>query len=148
MAYLQAGCRHSPGTMAKERDQIWHRSKGYRFENDVPYTKRTTAGAAKVVPRPEHRMNLIRRVHQDVGHYGVKKPYSLLKATYWWAGMYGQIKFEVAVCRACDRAKATFEVKDPELKPLPMMGMFYKWGVDLFEDARAFRQRTAINMSW
>jgi hypothetical protein len=26
---------------------------------------------------------------------------------------------------------ATFEVKDPALKPLPIMGMFYCWGVDL-----------------
>ncbi|GAQ93509.1 hypothetical protein KFL_015960010, partial [Klebsormidium nitens] len=105
-------------------------SKGYRFENDVLY-KRTAAGTDKVVPRPEHRVNLIRRVHQDVGHYGVKKTYSLLEPTYWWTGMYGQVKYEVAACTACDRAKATFEVKDPELKPLPIMGMFYRWGVDL-----------------
>jgi hypothetical protein len=30
-----------------------------------------------------------------------------------------------------DQAKASFEVKDPQLKPLPIMGMFYRWGVDL-----------------
>jgi hypothetical protein len=31
----------------------------------------------------------------------------------------------------CDRAKVTLEVKDPKLKPLPIMGMFDQWGVDL-----------------
>jgi hypothetical protein len=71
-------------------------------------------------------------VHQDVGHYGIKKTYLLLEPTYWWARMYGEVQYEVAACIACDRAKATFEVKDPKrLKPLPIMGMFYRWGVDL-----------------
>jgi hypothetical protein len=59
MAYLQAGRRHSPGITAKERDRIGHRSKGYRFENDVLY-KRTAAGTNKVVLRPEHRSDLLR----------------------------------------------------------------------------------------
>jgi hypothetical protein len=131
MVYLQAGRRNSPGTTAKERDRIWHRTKGYWFENDVLY-KRTAAGTDKVVPRPEHRVNLICCVHQDVGHYGVKKTYSrVLEPTYWWAEMYGQVQHEVAACTACDRAKATFEVKDPKLKLVPIMGMFYRWGVDL-----------------
>jgi hypothetical protein len=119
MAYLQAGRRHSPGITAKEKDRIWHRSKGYRFENDVLY-KPTAAGTDKVVPRPEHRVNLICRVHQDVRHYGNKKTYSLLEPTYWWARMYGQVQYEVAACTACNRAKATLKVKDPKLKPLPI----------------------------
>ncbi|GAQ92481.1 hypothetical protein with ribonuclease H-like domain and integrase-like domain [Klebsormidium nitens] len=45
--------------------------------------------------------------------------------------MYGQVQHEVAACTVCDRVKATFDVKDPELKPLPIMGMFYRWGVDV-----------------
>ncbi|GAQ93098.1 hypothetical protein KFL_012970015 [Klebsormidium nitens] len=51
--------------------------------------------------------------------------------TYWWVGMYGQVEHEVAACTVCNRFKATFDVKDPEPKPLPIMGMFYRWGVDL-----------------
>ncbi|GAQ92744.1 Integrase core domain and FYVE/PHD zinc finger containing protein [Klebsormidium nitens] len=77
------------------------------------------------------RASLIRRVHQDVGHYGVLKTYLLLSPTYWWVGMYGQVQHEVAGYTVCDRVKATFDVKDPELKPLPIMGMFYRWGADL-----------------
>jgi hypothetical protein len=85
----------------------------------------------KALKRPEHRANLIRRVHQDVGHYGVKKMYSLLKPTYWWVDMFGQVQHEVAACTVCDQAKVSFEVKDPQLsKPLPIMGMYYRWRVD------------------
>jgi hypothetical protein len=46
--------------------------------------------------------------------------------------MSGQVrKFEVRACAACDRVKASFEVRDTVLKPLPIMGLFYGWGVDL-----------------
>jgi DNA polymerase III alpha subunit len=45
--------------------------------------------------------------------------------------MFGQVQLEVAACTACNQAKASFEVKDPQLKPLSIMDMFYRWGVDL-----------------
>jgi hypothetical protein len=45
--------------------------------------------------------------------------------------MYEQVRFEVRACAACDRVKASFEVRDTQLKPLPIMGLFYMWGVDL-----------------
>jgi hypothetical protein len=45
--------------------------------------------------------------------------------------MFVQVRKEVSSCTVCDRVKANFEVKDPTLKPLPNMGMFYRWGVDL-----------------
>jgi hypothetical protein len=42
-----------------------------------------------------------------------------------------QVKEEVAACIVCDRVKTSFEVRDPELKPLSVMGLFYRWGCDL-----------------
>jgi transposase InsO family protein len=46
--------------------------------------------------------------------------------------MFAQVrKAQVSSCTVCDRVKANFEVKDPSLKPPPIMGMFYRWGVDL-----------------
>jgi hypothetical protein len=60
MEYLETGRRHRPNATPKKRDRIWHRAKGYRFENEVLY-KRTSEGTEKVVPRPEHRANLIWR---------------------------------------------------------------------------------------
>jgi hypothetical protein len=69
--------------------------------------------------------------HLDTGHFEIKKTYSLLEPVYTWAGMYKQVRFEVRACAACDRVKASFEVRDMVLKPLPIMGLFYRWGVDL-----------------
>jgi hypothetical protein len=41
------------------------------------------------------------------------------------------VRFEVRSCAACDHVKASFEVRDTVLKPLPIMRLFYRWGVDL-----------------
>jgi hypothetical protein len=89
------------------------------------------AGVDKIVPEPHLRANLIRATHLDTGHFGIKKTYSLLEPVYIWAGMYEQARFEVRDCAACDRVKASFKVRDTVLKPLSIMGLFFRWGVDL-----------------
>ncbi|GAQ91782.1 DNA/RNA polymerase superfamily protein [Klebsormidium nitens] len=89
-----------------------------------------SSGLDKVVPPPEQRANLVKAIHVDVGHYGVSKTYSLLSPTYFWVNMSADVRAEVAKCTVCDRVKASFEVKDPTLKPLPIMGMFYRWPID------------------
>jgi hypothetical protein len=89
------------------------------------------AGVDKIVPEPHLLANLIRATHLDTGRFGIKKTYSLLKPVYTWADMYEQVMFEVRACAACNRVKASFEVRDTVLKPLPIMGLFYRWDVDL-----------------
>jgi hypothetical protein len=121
------------GASAQERDRVQHRAKGYYFMNKL-LRKRTsplTGKFDKVVPPPQERTNLIRAIHIEAGHFGVHKTHSLLEPTYFWSGMFAQVRKEVSSCTVCDRVKANFEVKDPALKPLPIMGMFYRWGVDL-----------------
>jgi hypothetical protein len=130
MTYLRNGTYPDGASTKVIKDRIWHRAQGYHYDKGV-LKKSTASGTIRIVPKPEQRANLIHRVHQDVGHFGVKKTYSLLEPTYWWVGMFRQVQQEVAACVVCDRIKATFEVKDPTLKPLPIMGMFYRWGVDL-----------------
>jgi hypothetical protein len=44
--------------------------------------------------------------------------------------MFAQVRKEVSSCTVCDCVKASFKVKDPALKPLSIMEMFYRWGVD------------------
>jgi hypothetical protein len=46
----------------------------------------------------------------------------MLEPTYFWSGMFAQVRKEVSSCTVCDRVKANFEVKNPALEPLPIMG--------------------------
>jgi hypothetical protein len=142
IAYLRTGS-HAPGQTASIKDRIQHRAKHYYFENNL-LRKRMPAGVDKIVPEPHLRANLIRATHLDTGHFEIKKTYSLSEPVYIWAGMYEQVTFEVRACAACDRVRATFEVQDTVLKPLPIMGLFYRWVVDLckmphtFEDGNKY----------
>jgi hypothetical protein len=73
------------GASAKERDRVQHRGKVYYFMNNL-LRKRTspTAGRInKVVPPPKDRVNLIRAIYIEVGHFGVHKTFSLLEPTYF-----------------------------------------------------------------
>jgi hypothetical protein len=89
------------------------------------------AGVDKIVPEPHLRADLIQATHLDIGHYGIRRTYSLLEPVYVCAGMYEQVSFKVHACAACDCVMASFEVRDTVLKPLSIMGLFYRWGVDL-----------------
>jgi PHD-finger len=37
----------------------------------------------------------------------------------------------VSTCKVCDTARANFSASQPTLQPLPIRGLFYRWGVDL-----------------
>jgi serine protease inhibitor len=94
------------GASAQERDRVQHRAKGYYFMNKL-LRKRTSplrGKIDKVVPPPQERTNLIRAIHIEVGHFGVHKTRSLLEPTYFWSGMFAQVRKEVSTsCTVCER---------------------------------------------
>jgi hypothetical protein len=119
-----------PGTLQYLRDKTFE--EGASAQEEIVFNtglkvigfmnnllrKRTSPHAGKidkVVPPPKERVNLIRAIHIEVGHFGVHKTHSLLEPTYFWSGMFAQVRKEVSSCTVCDRVKANFEVKDPVL---------------------------------
>ena len=59
---------------SQERDRIQHRAKGYYFMNKLLRKRSSSSLTGKidrVVPSPKERVNLIRAIHIDVGHFGV-----------------------------------------------------------------------------
>ena len=128
--YLQNNRVYPEHTSPKERDRIRRRALSYQFEGGT-LLKQTIDGTIRRVPSPEARVALVTDVHRQLGHFGVKRTYSLLEPTFWWAGMHEQVARVVASCQVCDRVKASFNVKDSVLKPLPIMGLGYRWSCDL-----------------
>jgi hypothetical protein len=58
-----------------------------------------------------HHMNdlvLFRKVHLELGHFGVKRTYNLLAPHYHWRGMYAQVRNVITRCEQCDRVKTSF----------------------------------------
>ena len=121
---------HAEDTTLAERKRIQKRSKVYAFAAGKLYRKMAD-GSTRIVPRPSEREQLIAAMHNASGHFGERRTVSLLMHTHWWHNMYKDVAQAVRQCKVCDRVRSTFDTPQPELRPLPIEGMFYRWGVDL-----------------
>jgi hypothetical protein len=115
---------------AAERKRILRRARLYVWEGEQLY-RRMSDGSVRQVPAPVARHQLVLDTHTSTGHWGEKRTLSLLMTSYWWRGMLDAVRRVVRSCEACDKARAAFNARLPELQPLPIMGLFYRWAVDL-----------------
>ena len=44
--------------------------------------------------------------------------------------MHAHVQQFVAKCMVCDRVRASFNTPSPQLHPLPIMGLGYRWSLD------------------
>ena len=114
---------------AKERDRVLQRARRYRLEGTHILCV-WDDGRVRVVPHPEQRDRIVRHAHEELGHFGVKRTYRLLLGQYWWRGMHKQVRQLVSHCMVCDRVRASFNAPTPQLHPLPIMGLGYRWSLD------------------
>ena len=78
------------------------------------------------------RAAAVKAAHEKCGHFGRKRTTHLLLLSYWWSGIYQDVKDCITNCQSCSQVKAAgFNSLRPELNSLPIMGMFYRWHVDL-----------------
>jgi hypothetical protein len=75
-------------------------------------------------------VKLIKHAYEDLGRFEVRRTYSLLQIHYWWQGIQQQVQTTVAQCVVGDRVQASFNVPMPQLQPLPIMGLGYRWSLD------------------
>ena len=118
-----------PGATSHERDRIAHRMVRFHWEGGMIF-RRWCNGTRKVVSRPNQRLQLVRQVHEELGHFGVRRTHSMLQNQYWWVGMHQQVAAYVGKCKVCDRVRSSFNNLSPQLKPLPIMGLDYRWSLD------------------
>lgn len=114
----------------QERRRIVKRAKHYSMVSGE-IKRLMFDGTRRIVPPPARRQELMQQVHEQCGHFGRRRTTHLLAGSYWWQGMVADVAAVVKACTACDRVKATFNIKQPQLHPLPIEGMMYRWGVDL-----------------
>ena len=126
---LQTG-RHLPGTPAPERKRAAKRARSYVWSDDHLF-RRFWDGSRRQVPPPVSRQPLITTFHERTGHFGSRRTAHLLRNHCWWAGLDLDVRTQVRGCQLCGRVNASFTAGTDTLNPLPLEGMFYRWGVDL-----------------
>ena len=129
LSLLQTG--HLPqGLSEVEVRRVRQRAQRYRWQGQQLYVLGLD-GRARIVPRPAERGELILKMHEQSGHWGVKRTVALLLHSYWWRGINSDVAETVRHCAACSRVRATFNSRPGVLNPLPIGGLFYRWGLDL-----------------
>jgi len=83
------------------------------------------------VPPPAARRPLCQLIHEFWNHQGRTRTFFRLQPRFWWHGIFQTVASVVADCQACDMSRARATAADNILQPLPIMGLFYRFNVDL-----------------
>ena len=79
-------------------------------------------------------------MREDLRHFGVRRTYSMLRGQYCWMGMQQKVATYVRRCEVCDRVRSSFNTLSPQLQPLPIMGLGYRWSLDFAGPLRATKR--------
>ena len=123
--------QYKPEWPPATRDRVKKRATNYSFELDGRLKRHLPDGSTREVPQLEARSQLILDFHHRTGHFGVRRTGALISNHYWWWGMWGDVAAELSKCGLCSRVRSSFNSEKPELQPLPISGLMYRWGVDL-----------------
>jgi len=118
------------GASKQQRDKAAKRRARY-FWRDSRLYRIMPDGQHRLVPPPDQRPAILQQFHRNAGHFGTRRTCALVANYYWWHGMLADARSMVERCQVCDRVRASFNARHPTLHPLPVMGLFYRWGVDL-----------------
>lgn len=94
--------------------------------------RRMSDGTPREVPEPSRRNQVAQSTHERSGHFGRRRTLCLVMSTYYWSGMRATVDQVVGACRACSLVQAAqYKGTAPTLQPLPIMGLMYRWQIDL-----------------
>ena len=51
-----------------------------------------------LVPPVAERIELVQKIHRDIGHFGIHRMLDRLKRNYWWKGMEDTVKAVLVAC--------------------------------------------------
>ncbi|PLW25664.1 hypothetical protein PCASD_25334 [Puccinia coronata f. sp. avenae] len=84
--------------------------------------------------------NLLRLVHNDMGHQGRDSTLQLLRGREWWPKQYEDVNSYVHTCAACQVHKRPHKHQETGLqKPLPVVGPFERWSLDLIQMPKSYK---------
>ena len=134
MEYLNLGdfsAATAQQTGKAELRRAVRRSRSYIMRDGKLFRCFSPQERREVLP-PDQRAAAVKAAHERCGHFGRKRTTHLLLLSYWWPGIYQDVRRCIDSCQSCSQVKASgFNSQQPELSPLPIQGMFYRWHVDL-----------------
>ena len=113
----------------KERRRIRQKARQYKIHDGKLY--KISKGRTRNVPLIKDREDVIRRVHDFLGHTGINRSVQILSERYWWWGLTQHVREFIKNCPACVADRIKFDVHTP-LHPIPVEARpWMQVGVDL-----------------
>lgn len=91
--------------------------KNFKLKNDRVY-RIVDNGLRWVVPKAI-RWQILKRNHDDIGHFGFEKTLSRIKDSYWFPKLRKFVKKYVSACLECAHHKHSGGPRQGELHPIP-----------------------------
>jgi len=84
------------------------------------------------VPKPEERVSLVRRMHEDLGHFGEQRTLAEVRRRYFWHNRTKDVKAVVRGCQQCQLVRSSGSIRsgDEQLKNIPICDLFHRVALD------------------
>ncbi len=79
----------------EESKRIRKRANNYCWKEQKLFFK------ALLVPKPEERVSLVRRMHEDLGHFGEQWTLAEIRRRYFWHNQTTDVKVVIRGCQQC-----------------------------------------------
>jgi hypothetical protein len=89
-------CKDNEFTKIKRRSVLFFVEEGQLKRRNIPYNQ-------VVVSNPHIQAQVLKSLHEDLGHRGVLETYRRIKERFWWEGMKKMAKKWVQTCEACQK---------------------------------------------
>ena len=119
-----------PGAAKSKTDALRRRARNYS-QTEGGLRRLMPDGNFREVPKPDSRVKVIEQAHARAGHAGMTRTEALVRRTCWWPNLSSDVRKVLAQCQVCDRVHASKGGNEqPQLRPLPIRGMGYRWSSD------------------
>ncbi len=109
-----------------EGKRIRKRASNYCWKEQKLFFK------ALLVPKPEERVSLVRRMHEDLGHFREQRTLAEIRRRYFWHNRITNVKAVVRECQQCQlvRNSGSMRSRDEQLKSIPVCDLFHRLALD------------------
>jgi len=64
-----------------------------------------------LIPKPEERMSLVSRMHEDLGHFGEQRTLAEIRRRYFWHHRTEDVKVVVRSCQQCQMVRSRGSIR-------------------------------------
>jgi hypothetical protein len=110
----------------EESKRIKKRASNYCWKEQKFFFK------ALLVPEPKERMSLVRRMHEDLGHFEEQQTLAEIRRKYFWHNRIADVKAVIRGCQQCQLVRSSGSILsgDEQLKSIPICDLFHRVALD------------------